>query len=233
MNSIPLLSAGLLLLNPILLLGFRQRNINLHKLRFWFMGTTGLAWILLLLFSFTNPEVRLNFGWNSEFKLLSEPGLFLDWISISLALALTAIALFTALSQRFSPQQSVWIYSLGGVCFLGVISDNVYTFLVFWTLIEIIWITYSVLNQGEKVSDSRLILPIVVRLAGPLLLIFATLIGLEEGVNSSFSGLSSTAGPILAAAGICGFSRHLGCHSHRAAGAGHRRLVTLRVRLGA
>lgn len=205
MNSIPLLSAGLLLLNPILLLGFRQRNINLHKLRFWFMGTTGLAWILLLLFSFTNPEDRLNFGWNSEFQLLSEPGLLLDWISISLALALTAIALFTALSQRFSPQQSVWIYSLGGVCFLGVISDNVYTFLVFWTLIEIIWITYFALNQGEKVSDNRLILPIVVRLAGPLLLIYATLIGLEEGVNSSFSGLSSTAGPILAAAGICGF----------------------------
>ena len=205
MNSIPLLSAGLLLLNPILLLGFRQRNINLHKLRFWFMGTTGLAWILLLLFSFTNPEVRLNFGWNSEFQLLSEPGLFLDWISISLALALTAIAFYAALSQRFSPQQSVWIYSLSGVCFLAVLSDNVYTFLVFWTLIEVIWVTYSVLYQGEKVSDSRLILPIVVRLAGPLLLIYAAWTGLEESVNSSFSELGSTAGPLLVAAGIFGF----------------------------
>ncbi len=205
MNSIPLLSAGLLLLNPILLLGFRQRNINLHKLRFWFMGTTGLAWILLLLFSFTNPEVRLNLGWNSGSQLLSEPGLFLDWISTPLALALTAIAFFAALSQRFSPQQSVWIYSLGGVCFLAVISDNVYTFLVFWTLIEVIWITYFVLYQGEKVNDSRLILPIVIRLAGPLLLIYAALSGLEESVNSSFSGLSSSAGPILATAGICGF----------------------------
>jgi len=204
-NSIPLLSAGLLLLNPILLLGFRQRNINLHKLRFWFMGTTGLAWILLLLFSFTNPEVRLNFGWNSEFQLLSEAGLFLDWISISLALALTAIAFYAALSQRFSPQQSVWIYSLSGVCFLAVLSDNVYTFLVFWTLIEVIWVTYFVLYQGEKVSDSRLILPIVVRLAGPLLLIYAAWTGLEESVNSSFSELGSTAGPLLAAAGIFGF----------------------------
>ena len=205
MNSIPLLSAGLLLLNPILLLGFRQRNTNLHKLRFWFMGTTGLAWFLLLLFSLTNPEVRLNLGWNIGSQLLSEPGLFLDWISIPLALALTAIAFFAALSQRFSPHQSIWIYSLGGVCFLGVISDNVYTFLVFWTLIEIIGITYSVLNQGEKVSDSRLILPIVIRLAGPLLLIYAALTGLEESVNTSFSGLSSTAGPILMTAGICGF----------------------------
>ncbi|NOQ39997.1 MAG: hypothetical protein GQ562_06725 [Anaerolineales bacterium] len=205
MNSIPLLSVGLLLLNPILLLGFRQRNINLHKLRFWFMGTTGLAWILLLLFSITNPEVRLNFGWNSEFQLLSESGLFLDWISISLALALTAIAFYAALSQRFSPQQSVWIYSLSGVCFLAVLSDNVYTFLVFWTLIEVIWVTYSVLYQGEKVSDSRLILPIVVRLAGPLLLIYAAWTGLEESVNSSFSELGSTTGPLLAAAGIFGF----------------------------
>ncbi len=205
MNSIPLLSAGLLLLNPILLLGFRQRNINLHKLRFWFMGTTGLAWILLFFYSFTNPEVRLNFGWNSGSQLLSEAGLFLDWISIPLALALTAITFFAALSQRFSPQQSVWIYSLGGVCLLAVISDNVYTFLVFWTLIEVIWITYSVLYQREKVSDSRLILPVAVRLAGPILLIYAASSGLEEAANSSFSGFSSTAGPILAAAGICGF----------------------------
>jgi hypothetical protein len=204
-NIIPLLSAGLLLLNPLLLLGFRQRNINLQKLRFWFMGTTGLAWILMLLFSFTNPEVRLNFGWNSGYQLLSEPGLLMDWISIPLALALTAIAFFAALSQRFSPQQSVWVYSLSGVCFLTLISDNVYTFLIFWTLIEVIWITYSVRHQGEKVNDSRLILPIVARMAGPLLLIYAASIGLEESVNSSFSGLSSSAGPILAAAGVCGF----------------------------
>jgi hypothetical protein len=204
-NSIPLLSAGLLLINPIMLLGFRQRNINLHKLRFWFMGTTGSAWILLLIYSFTNPEVRLNLGWNFGSQLLSEPALILDWISIPLALALTAIAFFAALSQRFSPQQSAWIYSLGGVCFLAVISDNVYTFLVFWTLIEVIWITYSVLYQGEKVSDNRLILPIVIRLTGPLLLIYAALIGLEESVNPSFSGFGSTVGPILVTAGICGF----------------------------
>ncbi len=205
MNSIPILSVGLLLINPILLLRFRQRNFNLHKLRFWFMGTTGSAWILLLLYSLTNPEVRLNLGWNFGSQLLFEPALILDRISIPLALALTSIAFFVALSQRFSPQQSAWIYSLGGVCFLAVMSDNVYTFLVFWTLIEIIWITHSVLYRGEKVSDNRLILPIVLRLAGPLLLIYAALTGLEESVNLSFSGFSSTVGPILVTAGICGF----------------------------
>jgi len=159
----------------------------------------------MLLYSFTNPEVRLNFGWKSGYQLLSESGLLMDWISIPLALTLTAIAFFAALSQRFSPQQSIWVYSLSGVCFLTLLSDNVYTLLIFWTLIEVIWITYSVRHQGEKVNDSRLILPIVARMAGPLLLIYTASIGLEESVNSSFSGLSSSAGPILAAAGVCGF----------------------------
>ena len=168
------------------------------------MMTSGAAWLLSLGFSITNPETRLNIGWNSGSNLLSEPALIFDGISIPLALSLAGIFLYTTLSQRFSPPQLAWISTLGGICYLTVLSDNVYTFLLFWTLIEIFWITYSVFNQAVTERDIRLILPIVVRLGSPLLLIYAALIGLEEGINAHFSGFNTAAGQILIYAGVFG-----------------------------
>ncbi|MCJ7717874.1 MAG: hypothetical protein MUO54_15335 [Anaerolineales bacterium] len=202
MISIPFLSVGLFFLNPILLLVFRLRESNLNKLRFWFMVTSGAAWLLSILFSITNPETRLNFGWNPETLLISEPALIFDGISIPLALSLAGLTLYTTLNQRFSPPQIAWISTLGGICFLAVLSDNIYTFLVFWTLIEIFWITYTVINQAVMEKDIRLILPIIVRLGGPLTLIYAAVIGLEEGINAAFSGFGSSSGPILVLAGV-------------------------------
>jgi len=202
--SIPFLSAGLFFLNPILLLVFQLRKINLNKLRFWFMVTSGAAWLLSLGFNITNPETSLNLDWNPGSILLSKPALIFDGISIPLALSLAGITLYTTLSQRFSPPQIAWISTLGGICYLTVLSDNVYTFLLFWTLIEIFWITYSVLNQAVAERDIQLILPIVVRLGSPLLLIYAALISMEEGINANFSGFITAAGPILLLAGVFG-----------------------------
>jgi hypothetical protein len=165
------------------------------------MVTSGAAWLLSLGFSITNPEIRLNLDWNPGSILLSKPALIFDGISIPLALSLAGIILYTALSQRFSTPQLAWISTLGGICYLTVNSDNVYTFLLFWTLIEIYLITYSVLNQGVTERDFQLILPIVVRLGTPLLLIYAAMIGMEEGINAHFSGFNTAAGPILLLAG--------------------------------
>jgi len=123
--SIPFLSAGLFFLNPILLLVFQLRKINLNKLRFWFMVTSGAAWLLSLGFSITNPETRLNLDLNPGSILLSKPALIFDGISIPLALSLAGIILYTTLSQRFSPSQIAWISTLGGICYLTVNSDNV------------------------------------------------------------------------------------------------------------
>jgi hypothetical protein len=72
---------------------------------------------------------------------------------------------------------------------------------LFWTLIEIYLITYWVLNQGVAERDFQLILPIVMRLGTPLLLIYAAMIGMEEGINAHFSGFNTAAGPILLLAG--------------------------------
>jgi len=202
--SIPFLSAGLFFLNPILLLVFQLRKINLNKLRFWFMLTSGAAWLLSLGFSITNPETRLNLDWNTGSILLSRPALIFDGISIPLALSLAGIILYTTLSQRFSPPQIAWTSTLGGICYLTVLSDNVYTFLLFWTLIEIFWITYSVINQAVSEKDIQVILPIVVRLGSPLLLIYAALISMEEGINAHFSGFNSAAGQVLLLAGVFG-----------------------------
>ena len=168
------------------------------------MVTSGAAWLLSLGFSTTKSETRLNLGWNTGSILLSKPALIFDGISIPLALSLAGIILYATLSQRFSPPQMAWISTLGGICYLTVHSDNVYTFLLFWTLIEIFWITYSVLNQAVAERDIQLILPIVVRLGSPLLLIYAASIGMEEGINAHLSEFNTAAGPILLLAGVFG-----------------------------
>ena len=209
MNSIPFLSAGLLFINPILLLVFRQLNINLQKLRFWFMATTGASWIISLVFSLTNPDTRLDLNWNTGSQLLPGPIYSLDWISIPLVLVLTAISFFAALSQHFPPKQIVWLSGLAGVCILGVMADTVYTLLFFWTLIEVTWITFSILNMDQERDDGRLTIPFIFRLLGPLLLIYAGLIGQEDGTLASFSSFGSQTGPLLTIAGIFGFGTWL------------------------
>ena len=209
MNSIPFLSAGLLFINPILLLVFRQLDINFQKLRFWFMATTGVSWTFSLLFSLTKPESRLDLNWTVVSQFIPGQAFSLDWISIPLVLVLTAIPFFAALSQHFSPQQYVWLSGLAGVCILGVMADTVYTLLFFWTLIEGTWITFSILNLDQERDDGRLIIPFLFRLLGPLMLIYAGLIGLEDGTLASFSSFSSQAGPFLTIAGIFGFGTWL------------------------
>lgn len=208
-NSVPLLSAGLLFLNPILLLIFRQMEINLNKLRFWYMVTSGISWIITLVFSFSNPEIRLNLSWISGSDLLSWPVFFLDWVSIPLVLAMTAIPFFAALSQNFSPEHSSWISSLCGICILGVLSDTVYTLLIFWTLVEVFWITFVIIHQEQDRIDKWLILPFVFRLLGPLSLILAGSVGMEGSLAPFISGLSFNAGLYLIVAGIFGFGAWL------------------------
>ena len=173
------------------------------------MATSGLSWIITLVFSLSSPEIRLNIGWISGSDLLSWPVFFLDWVSIPLVLALTAIPFFAALSQHFPPEHSSWISSLCSVCILSVLSDTVYTLLIFWTLVEILWITYVIIHQGQDRIDSWLILSFVFRLLGPLSLILAGSVGMEESLDPFISGLSFEAGTYLIVAGIFGFGAWL------------------------
>ena len=199
---LPFLAIALLLINPVLLFFYQRWEINIRKLRFWFMATTAVSWILLLLVYFLNLEREITLGWNLQSQLLAEPVLVFDWISAALALTLGGLALYSTVCQIFSPQQSAWITGLGGICILGTLAGSVFTILFIWTLVELIWITYSALYQSR---DRGLILPVLFRLLVPLILIYSLGIGRGEGIGDSFSTYNAAAGPILIAAGGLGF----------------------------
>lgn len=199
---LPFLAIALLLINPVMLFFYQRWEINTRKLRFWFMATTAVSWILLLLVSLLNLEREIALGWNFQSQLLAEPVLVFDWISSALALALCGLALYSTVCQIFSPQQSAWITGLGGICILGILAGSVFTVLFIWTLIEVIWITYSALYQSR---DRGLILPVLFRLLVPLILIYSLGVGRGEGIGESFSSYTAAAAPILIAAGGLGF----------------------------
>jgi hypothetical protein len=200
-NLVPFLAGGFLLINPLLFIIFQRWEINIQKLRFWYMMTSAITWILLLLILLISPDKEFGLGSISETSLLPGPVFRLDWISISMALTVGGLVLFSALSQVFSPQQIAWISGIGGISILGSHSGSVYTLLFFWALIEVFWVTYSALYQSR---DRGLILPVAFRLLVPLLLIYASGVGIKEGIGDSFSTYDKAAAPLMIAAGGLG-----------------------------
>ena len=199
-NLVPFLAAGSLLINPILYITFRRWEINIQKLRFWYMVSSAFCWILLILALIINPENEISLGYLSETGLLPGPVFLLDWISISLGLTIGGLVLFFCLSQIFIPAQLAWISGIGGVSILGALSGSVYTLLFFWALIEIFWITYSALYQSR---DRGLTLPVAFRLLVPLLLLYASGVGSTD-LGDSFSAYKNNAAPFLIVAGGLG-----------------------------
>jgi hypothetical protein len=199
-NLIPFLAAATLILNPLLFFLFRRWKINIQKLRFWYMVSTALCWILLVLMLLINPESEIGLGYLTENSLLPAPIFLLDSISTSIGLTIGGLVLFSSLSQLLSPQQIAWISGIGGVSILGSLSGSVYSFLYFWALIEIFWITYSALFQSR---DRGLILPVAFRLLVPLLLIYASGVGETMG-EGSFIAYGEAGAPFLIAAGGLG-----------------------------
>ena len=199
-NLVPFLAAGTFLINPFLLIIFRRWEINIQKLRFWYMVTSTLAWLLLLLTFLINPEKEVSLGYLSETSFLPGPVFILDWISTSLSLTIGGLVLFFSLSQIFSPQQIAWISGIGGVSILGSLSGSVYTMLFFWALIEAFWITYSALYQSR---DRGLTLPVAFRLLVPILLVYGSGVGMRD-LGDTFLTYKDTAAPFLIAAGGLG-----------------------------
>jgi hypothetical protein len=199
-NFIPFLAAISLLINPILYFIFRRWELNIQKLSFWFMLTSAVGWLLLILTFLVRPEIEFNLGYLSDASLLPGPVFILDWISISLGVTIGGLVLFSALSDLFSPQQIAWISGIGGIGILGSLSGSVYTLLFFWALIEVLWVTYSTLYQSR---DRGLILPVAFRLLVPILLVYASGVRATNGVDS-FSTYGAAAAPFLIGAGALG-----------------------------
>ena len=205
MSLIPFLSVVFLIINPVLLWLFKRLDQNLQKLHFWVMLTTGMAWLISLVFFFLTPDYHLNPIWDAGEKLLPSLAFSLDWVSSSYFLIVTTLIFFGVLIEGKSPQTNAWITGLGGVCAIGTMLDSAYTLAIVWTLVEILSLFSFLKNQGEMAASHRYILGILARLIGPLLVIYISLINSSIGIAPFLTELPPSAAPILLAAGMIGF----------------------------
>lgn len=206
MNLFPFFSALFLIINPVLLGLFNRFNQNLQKLQFWVMLTSGMAWLISLVFFFFTPDHQLNPIWNAGETLLPSLAFSLDWVSSSYFLAVTTLIFFGILVEGHSPQTNAWITGLGGICVIGTLVDSAYTLAMVWTLIEALALYSFLKNQGEMTTSHRYIFSILARLGGPLLVIYISLVNSSEGIAPFLTELPPSAAPFLMAAGVIGFA---------------------------
>ena len=205
MSLFPFFSALFLIINPVLLGLFKRFDQNLQKLQFWAMLTTGMAWLISLAFFFFSPDHHLNPIWNAGETLLPSLAFSLDWVSSSYFLAVTTLIFFGILVEGYSPQTNAWITGLGGICVIGTLVDSAYTLALVWTVIEALTLYSFLKNQGEMTISHRYIFSILVRLTGPLLVIYISLVNSSTGIAPFLTELPPSAAPILMAAGVIGF----------------------------
>ncbi len=205
MSLFPFFCALLLLLNSALLWLFKRLDQNLQKLQFWVMLTSGLAWLTSLVFFFLTPDHHLNPIWDAGEKLLPSLSFSLDWVSSSYLLVVTTLIFFGILVEGHSPQTSVLITGLGGICVIGTLVDSAYTLALVWTVIEALALYSFLKNQGEMTESHRYIFSIFVRLTGPLLVIYISMVNSTGGIAPFLTELPPSAAPYLLAAGVIGF----------------------------
>ena len=169
------------------------------------MLTTGMAWLISLAFFFLAPEHHLNPIWDAGEKLLPSLAFSLDGISSSYFLAVTSLIFFGILVEGYSPQTNAWITGLGGVCVIGTLVDSAYALALVWTVIEALALYSYLKNQGEMEGNQRYILGILVRLTGPLLIIYISVINSETGIAPFLTELPSFRSTFLLAAGMYWF----------------------------
>ena len=205
MAILALLSFIFLISTPGLLWVFRRFKINLQKLEFWVLVTSGTAWILVLILFILKPELHVNPIWDAGFNLLPSLAFSIDLVSTAFALAVAALVFFGMLVERTSAETSSWITPLAGVLLLVLIADSAYTVALGWTVLEALFLYRFLKNQGELQSSTRYILAVLARLAAPLLVVYLSLYFATRGTAPMLSELPPDAAPLLLAAGVIAY----------------------------
>lgn len=205
MIILPFLSAGFLLINPVLLVIFKRFEIQLEKLQFWVMVSSGSAWIFAASLLLLNPQSHLNPIWNAGEALLPSLAFSVDWISAALSLSVCGAFFYIVFSRQESPQENALLSGLTGVSVLGIFSDSAYTLALFWTVLELFHYLMTVSRpEIGRISNNSLLGPLF-RLAAPVILIWVTLIGNGTDGTSFFTDWGSPAAYPQLAAGFLGF----------------------------
>jgi hypothetical protein len=203
-NTLPFLIAAFLLVNPLLLVVYQRLEIQLEKLQFWVMVSSGTAWMIAGTLLILNPDSQLNPVWNAGFDLLPSLAFILDKISAAMILALCGVLFYLVLVRQESPRTNALMTGLGGISVLGLLADSPYTLALFWTGLELFyfWIEFS--GSRSDTISGRYLLSVLIRSAAPVILIILSLTGSPPG-SGFISGWDPGTASIMIGGGLIGF----------------------------
>lgn len=204
-NILPFICAAFLLINPALLAVFKRFEIQLEKLQFWIMVSTGTAWIFSAVLLFLNPQSHLNPVWNAGEILLPNLAFSLDWTSAALALSVCSALFHEVLTRQEMPRDNALLSGLAGAAVLGIFADSAYSLALFWTAAELFYFSLAIPGSGQGRISNEYLAGVLVRLSAPVILILTSLIGLGSESSPFLSEWEQNAAYPLLAAGLIGF----------------------------
>ena len=204
-NLLPFLIASFLLINPFLEWVFRKFDVQVEKLQFWVMLTSGTAWLIALVYFLVNPINGLIDLTAAGTDLLPRLVFSHDWISASLVLSAAVLIFVTVLNRQEDPQSNAWLAGLGGACVIGLAASSIYALGLSWTIVEGFHIYFTYQDQLISSSPRRYLPIVLMRLSAPATLILLSLTQNDPEKSGRFIDLGDPYGLALIAAGLISF----------------------------
>ncbi|HEX2981316.1 MAG TPA: hypothetical protein VHO48_13690 [Anaerolineaceae bacterium] len=205
----------LLLLFPILILGLAAGVLTFAyflapKFRFsWLVAAAAALFSLIgILFVRSRIPISLQFsGWLPLGNLQASPSLLLDEISWPFAAALVALVfavIFTATARhQHQTNPFAWAGSLAltALGLIAVEAGNPLTLMLAWTTIDVVELVMLLVHLPDRSMSTRPVVGFAARLAGTLIVFWASISSAASGGNA-FTGAALSSASLFFVLGI-------------------------------
>jgi len=200
-----LITVSMLLITALVLLILR---FTLGEYRYsWLIATSGalFAWLSIFLWQLQMPlQIQLPL-WQPAALFPQSPFFVADGIAWAFAVSLASLCIaviITAVVRADFPYPLSWIgiLILTALGILAVTADNVLTLVLLWAAIDLVeLISQMRLVEDPKLSE-RVVIAFVARVSGTLVLLWADMVSIANGIILDFSAAPPQAGLYLALA---------------------------------
>ncbi|MDH5605666.1 MAG: hypothetical protein OEY93_02150 [Anaerolineae bacterium] len=172
------------------------------------VGAAGLSWLGVWFLRGQIPQALVIANWGIGELASSSPVLLADEVSWPFLLALSTLVLaviLTDVGRVGDARWSAWAgeLSLTALGLLAVMGGNILTFVMFWTVIDIVELGLLLRQSGDIRFRQKVLRFFAANLMGTLLVIWAYLVSVAGGIPFSFTVMApSTAVLLLLAVGI-------------------------------
>ncbi|MBV6451006.1 MAG: hypothetical protein MHPDNHAH_01734 [Anaerolineales bacterium] len=203
-----LITVGILLLTSIIVLALRIFFPAFRST--WLVATSGgilsfasvFAWLIY-------PSAQLQFSiWQPISLFKQSPAFLADGIAWAFALSAVSLALaiiLTAVARSNFPSPLAWsgILALSSLGVLAVTADNPLTLALIWAALDLVELIIQLRFVEDPKLSERVVIAFASRATGILVLLWANIVSVADGVSLDFRSASPQAGLyLLLAAGL-------------------------------